>query len=97
LNEEISTTSSQTVKEKQEYANRILAFFSGDNMFGEKIMPIKDFYRMMHYTDYLIEHEKLPSSIKPIPKIKLPNQWIIYEYYRMHEKLYDKKRREYFY
>ena len=62
-------------------AQEFLKHYSGHNVYQDMIMTKPDFNRLLEYTYYLIEHEKLPSEIKQIPKIQLSANHIRYTYY----------------
>ncbi len=72
-------------------AQEFLKHFSGHNVHQDIIMTKPDFNRLLEYTYYLIEHEKLPSEIKQIPKIQLSANHIRYTYYLMHQSFYGTK------
>ena len=77
-----------TTEHQKLYAQQQLAFLGGYNIKNEKIMPDNDYKRLLDYTGYLIEHEKLPLQIIPIPQIGLASNAIRYTYYKIHEYLY---------
>lgn len=80
-----------SVESLKNSAYEFLKHFSGYNVHKEKIMIEKDYHRLLEYTYYMIEHEKLPSDIKPIPQLRLSANHIRYTYYLIHQSLYGTK------
>lgn len=80
-------------------ATVFMGFMNGSNEWnGGRIMNEVDYYRLLEYTTELIEHCRLPLNIKPIPKINLTKQEIIYTYSIIHDHFYPngKLRKEFF-
>lgn len=77
-----------TMEQNKLYATEHLSFLSGHNRMNEKIMPDKEFKRLLEYTFYLIEKEKLPKDIISIPQIGFASNAIRYTFYKIHEYLY---------
>lgn len=69
----------------------------GNNFVNQKIMTNKEFERLLNYTLHLVEHEALPSKIVPITPTQIPTQFIRKTYQLLHQKLYGKNRREYWF
>ena len=69
-------------------ARKFLYFFSGINHLQNKIMEDEDYNRLLQYTDYLIEKEKVPAGIKKISQINLSTGMIRYTFYLIHKELY---------
>lgn len=88
LKNPLSKKDKATVDQQKQYAKEHLAFMSGYNIKNEKIMPDADFNRMMEYTYYLIENQKLPTGIKAIPQTGFASNAIRYTFYKIHEYLY---------
>ncbi len=80
-----------SINEIKSQAQEFLKHFSGFNLQKNKIMSDSDFNRLLEYTFYLIEHDKLPPNIVSIPKIGLPAAHIRYTYYLMHKSFFDTK------
>ncbi|MFZ4740349.1 MAG: hypothetical protein ACOYLE_04215 [Bacteroidales bacterium] len=76
------------INEMKSQAQEFLKHFSGHNVYQQKIMTDTDYNRMIEYTFYLVEHEKLPANIEQIPKIQLSAIHIRYTYYLMHQTFY---------
>lgn len=62
---------------------------------GERIMNPNDFPRLREYVYYLVEFQKLPKKISPIPATKLPTEFIRKTFSKLHEELYGKRKRKY--
>ncbi len=77
-----------TIEQQKLYAQQQLAFLGGYNIKNEKIMPDNDFRRLLDYTGYLIENDRLPKQITPIKQIGFASNAIRYTYYKIHEYLY---------
>lgn len=88
LKNPLSKKNKATIEQQKQYAKEHLAFMSGYNIKNEKIMPDADFNRMMEYTYFLIEKEKLPPNIKVIHKTGFASNAIRYTFYKIHEYLY---------
>lgn len=79
--------------EKVKNALEILDLFSKKNVRKEEIMDHKDFQRLKKYTLKLICDNEIDENIKPIEEIKLPNNYIMYTFYRIHKLFYPKRTR----
>lgn len=88
LKNPLSMKNKATIQEQKQYAKEHLEFMSGYNIKNEKIMPDADFNRMMEYTYFLIEKEKLPPNIRVIHKTGFASNAIRYTFYKIHEYLY---------
>lgn len=79
--------------------SEFLVFMNDDNMLkGGRIMSETDYKRLVKYTNYLVNEQKLPKNIIALPKINLTKQEIIYTYSIIHDHFYPngKLRKEFF-
>lgn len=88
LKNPLSKKDKATIDQQKQYAKEHLDFMNGYNVKNEKIMPEADFNRMMEYTYFLIEKQKIPTGIKPISQTGFASIAIRYTYYKIHEFLY---------
>lgn len=80
--------SKANLEEQKHFASEHLAFLNGYNLQGDKIMTDNNYKLLINYTFYLIEKEKLPTDIKPLPQIGFSSIGIRYTYYKIHEYIY---------
>jgi hypothetical protein len=88
LKSPIPKKSKANLEEQKQYASEHLAFLNGYNLQGVKIMTDNNYKLLINYTFYLIEKEKLPTDIKPLPQIGFSSIGIRYTYYKIHEYIY---------
>jgi len=81
--------------ETKKQISDVLKIFSGYNQFDEKIMSAEDYKRLENYTLYMIENKEVPPHARPISRIKLSNQFIIYTNYLIHQSAFGKKRQHF--
>lgn len=84
-------------KENLEFALSEIGFMKGKAVDGKRIMSEQSFNKLLLYVTELVNNEKLPSNIEPIPKTNLSQMMIRYTFYKIHKELYTTKSiREYF-
>lgn len=80
------------LEQNKQIANEYLQFLKGYNIQKQKIMPDKEFQKLLDYTFHLIEFEALPKKIKLIPQTNISTETLRYTFYLIHKQLYGTKR-----
>lgn len=68
-----------------------LEVFGGKNIYGQKIMALDDYERLLLYVEDMVNENKVPESVVPVSKIKLTNKFIRYTFYLIHLELYSNR------
>jgi hypothetical protein len=77
---------------EKEIVERHLAFLSGYNIMGKKIMREEDYKRVLEYTHRMIKEERLPEGMTVVPQINIPSNFLRFTYYQIHKELYTSNR-----